>query len=181
MFPKPSFTSYLQSEVYEYIMIASSVDVRPVIPEDIPVLFELIMELADHEQLSHKVTGSSEQLHKCLFGSHPNAEAIIACTNGVATGFALYFLNFSVYLMKPGLYLEALYVRPNYRRQGVGNKIFNYLANLALDQGCARFEWSVLNSNESAIAFYQKQGATFLHDWRTCRLAGDALAAFSSA
>ena len=162
-------------------MITPSIEIRPVIPEDITVLFELIRELADHEKLSHKVTGSCEQLHESLFGSHPHAEAIIACTNGVATGFALYFFNFSVYLMKPGLYLEALYVRPDYRRQGVGNKIFTYLANLAIDKGCARFEWSVLNSNESAIAFYQKQGATFLHDWRTCRLAGDTLTALSSA
>lgn len=84
--------------------------------------------------LSHKVTGTPEQLHESLFGSHPDAEVILASVNGVTTGFALYFFNFSVYLMKPGLYLEALYVRPDYRRQGVGNKIFNYLANLALDQ-----------------------------------------------
>lgn len=162
-------------------MISHSIDIRPVIPDDIPILFELIMALADHEKLSHKVTGTYEQLHKSLFSSHPDAQAIIACINGVPTGFALYCFNFSVYLMKPGLYLEALFVLPNYRRQGVGSKIFGYLAKMAFDKGCGRFEWSVLNCNESAIAFYKKQGATFLHDWRTCRLAGDALAAFSSA
>jgi len=116
-----------------------------------------------------------------LFGSDPDAEAIIACVNGVEAGFALYFFNFSVYLMKPGIYLEALFVLPHYRRQGVASKMFCYLAKKALDQGCGRFEWSVLNCNESAIAFYKKQGASFLHDWRTCRLTAEALAAFSSA
>ncbi len=82
--------------------------------------------------------------------------------------------------MKPGLYLEALFVVRNYRRQGVGSKIFCYLAKMAVDKGFERFEWSALNWNESAIAFYKKQGATFLHDWQTFRLAGEALAAFSS-
>ncbi|NEO79451.1 GNAT family N-acetyltransferase [Moorena sp. SIO4G3] len=162
-------------------MTSHSIYIRPVIPYDIPILFELIMALAAHEKLSHKVTGTCEQLHKSLFSAHPDAEAIIACVNGVPTGFALYFFNFSVYLMKPGLYLEALFVLPKYRRQGVGSKMFCYLAKMAVDKGCGRFEWSLLNGNESAIAFYQQQGATFLHDWRTCRLAGDALAAFSSA
>ncbi|NER98899.1 MAG: GNAT family N-acetyltransferase [Symploca sp. SIO1B1] len=160
-------------------MTSHSIDIRPVTPDDVPILFELIMALANHENLSHKVTGTYEQLHKSLFGAHPEAEAILACVNGVPAGFALYFFNFSVYLMKPGLYLEALFVLPNYRRQSVGSKIFRYLAKMALDKGCGRLEWSVLNGNESAIAFYQQQGATFLHDWRTCRLAGEALAAFS--
>lgn len=162
-------------------MTSRLIEIRSATPDDIPILLELIMELADHEQLSHKVTGSSEQLDASLFGSHPDAEVILANVNGVTTGFALYFFNFSVYLMKPGIYLEALYVRPDYRRQGIGNKIFRHLANMAVEKGCARFEWSVLNSNQSAIAFYQKQGATFLHNWKTCRLSGDALTAFSSA
>ncbi len=162
-------------------MISNSIEIRPVIPDDVPVLFELIMALAEHEKLSHKVTGTHEQLHKSLFSSQPDAEAIIAYVDGVAIGFALYFFNFSVYLMKPGLYLEALFVLPNYRRQGIGSKIFSYLAKVALDQGCGRFEWSVLNGNESAISFYKNKGATFLNDWRTCRLNVDALAALSSA
>ncbi|WP_353932895.1 GNAT family N-acetyltransferase [Okeanomitos corallinicola TIOX110] len=161
-------------------MISHSIEIRPVIPDDIPILFELIIALAEHEKLSHKVTGTYEQLHKSLFSSHPDAQAIIACINGVPTGFALYCFNFSVYLMKPGLYLEALFVKPEYRRQGVASKMFCYLAKMANDQGCGRLELSVLNGNESAIAFYKKQGATFLHDWRTCRLAGEALAAFSA-
>ena len=155
--------------------MTSSIQIRPATAEDVPTLFQLVMGLADYEKLTHEVTGTPEQLHQNLFGPKPYAEAIIAYVDEVPAGFALYFYNFSTFLMKPGLYLEDLFVLPDYRRQGVGSVIFQYLAKTALEKGCGRFEWSVLDWNESAIAFYKQKGATLMHDWLICRVTGDAL------
>lgn len=156
-------------------MTLSPIKIAPVTPDDIPILLELIAGLAEHEKLSHLVTGTAKQLHDGLFASHPYAQAIIARIDGVPTGFALYFYNFSVYLMKPGLFFEALYVLPEYRRLGVGSKILQYLAKIAREKDCGRLECSVLDENENAIAFYQKQGATLLTNWQICRFTGDSL------
>jgi GNAT superfamily N-acetyltransferase len=150
--------------------------IQPATPADVPILFDLVKALADYERLSHEVTGTPEALQAHLFGPRPYAEAILARIDQNPVGFALYFYNFSTFLMKPGIYLEDLFVLPDHRRQGIGKAFFQYLAQLALEQGCGRFEWSVLDWNESAINFYKQRGAVMLDDWRTCRVTGVALA-----
>lgn len=154
---------------------ANIVEIHVATPADVPVLFELVKALAEYEKLSHEVTGTPDALHQNLFGPRPYAEAILARVNQAPAGFALYFYNFSTFLMKPGLYLEDLFVLPSHRRQGVGTAIFQYLANHALSQGCGRFEWSVLDWNQPAIEFYKQKGAAIMQEWRTCRVTGEAL------
>lgn len=148
---------------------------RPAEPADVPVLFQLIQALAEYEKLSHAVTGNADVLKKHLFGSRPYAEAILAEYAGQAVGFALFFPNFSTFLTQPGIYLEDLFVLPEYRRQGIGKAILSYLAHLAVERGCGRLEWSVLDWNEPAIAFYRRMGASVLEDWRICRVTGESL------
>jgi GNAT superfamily N-acetyltransferase len=161
--------------------MSNAVTIQPATPEDVPILFNLVRALADYEKLTHEVTGTPDALHRHLFGPQPYAESVLAWVDGAPVGFALYFYNFSTFLMKPGLYLEDLFVLPAYRRQGIGRAIFRYLANLALQKGCGRFEWSVLDWNEPAIEFYRQQGAVMLEDWRTCRVVGEALLQLASA
>ena len=151
-------------------MISSELIVRSAEPADVGVLFSLIQALAEYEKLSHAVTGNTEALKDHLFGSRPYAEAILAEYAGQAVGFALFFYNYSTFLTKPGIYLEDLFVLPEYRRQGIGKTLLTYLAQLALERDCGRLEWSVLDWNESAIAFYESMGASILQDWRICRL-----------
>ena len=121
------------------------------------------------------MVGTPADLSQGLFGERPFAEAIVAEADGKTVGFALYFYNFSTFLMKPGIYLEDLFVSPDYRRQGMATALLQYLANHAVKQGCGRLEWSVLDWNESAIAFYQKIGAVLMDEWTGCRVAGEAL------
>ena len=146
--------------------------------EDVSVLFELTQALAEYEKLSHEVTGNAETLKKHLFGSPSYAEAILAEIEGKAVGFALFFYNYSTFLTQPGMYLEVLFVLPEYRRQGMGKALITYLAELAVSRGYGRLEWSVLDWNQPAINLYQKIGAKILPDWRICRLTGDSLTAY---
>ncbi|MBW4619275.1 MAG: GNAT family N-acetyltransferase [Cyanosarcina radialis HA8281-LM2] len=155
--------------------MSSNLILRPVEPADIDVLFSLIQALAEYEQLSHAVTGNADELKEHLFGSRPYAEAILAEYGGETAGFALFFYNYSTFLTKPGLYLEDLFVLPAYRRQGIGKAILTYLAQLSVERGCGRLEWSVLDWNRSAIAFYESIGASILPDWRICRVTGESL------
>ena len=148
----------------------SEFNLRPAQPEDTAAIFELIQALAEYEKLTDAVTGSVEGLQEHLFGSRPYVEAIVAEYDGRAVGFALYFYNYSTFLTKPGIYLEDLFVLPDYRRQGIGKAIFKYLAELAVERDCGRLEWSVLDWNEPAIAFYRQIGAEILADWRICRI-----------
>jgi len=151
---------------------------RPATPEDLPVIVALIRELAQFEKLSHLVVVTPESLHPHLFGARPAAEAVVGEVQGSVVAFALFFTNFSTFLGQPGLYLEDLYVQPAHRGSGLGKALLKHLAALALERGCGRFEWSVLDWNENAIGFYAKMGATVLPDWRICRVTGDALSAF---
>lgn len=155
--------------------MSSKLIVRPAEPADVPVLFSLIQALAEYEKLSHAVSGNADALKEHLFGSRPYAEAILAEYAGQAVGFALFFHNFSTFLTQPGIYLEDLFVLPEYRRQGIGKALLTNLANLAVSRGCGRLEWSVLDWNEPAIAFYRRMGASVLDDWRICRAEGEAL------
>lgn len=148
---------------------------RPAQPSDVPVIFDLILALAEYEKLSHAVVGDADALKEHLFGSRPYAEVIIASVGEEAVGFALFFPNYSTFLTQPGIYLEDLFVLPEYRGQGIGKAILSYLAHLAVERGCRRLDWSVLDWNESAIAFYRRMGAAVLPDWRICRVTGDSL------
>ncbi len=148
---------------------------RPATPADAPVLFDLILALAEYEKLSDAVVGSADALKEHLFGEKPYVEAILAEYSGQAVAFALFFHNYSTFLTKPGIYLEDLFVLPEYRRMGIGKAILSYLAQLAVSRDCGRLEWSVLDWNEPAIAFYERMGASVLPDWRICRVTGNSL------
>jgi len=152
---------------------------RPAAPADLPAIVGLIRELAEYEKLAHLVVVTPESLEPHLFGPRPAAEAVVGEVDGRVVAFALFFTNFSTFLGRPGLYLEDLYVQPAYRGTGLGKALLQHLGALAVARGCGRFEWSVLDWNETAIHFYESMGATVMPDWRICRLAGDALQAFA--
>lgn len=153
--------------------------IRTAIPQDGPAIFSLIQALAEYEQLSHEVTGSLEDLNQGLFGERPYAQAIVAQVENRTVAMAIFFYNFSTFLMKPGLYLEDLFVLPEYRRQGIGQALLAYLSKLALEQGCGRLEWSVLDWNTPALDFYRQLGAELKPEWQLCRVSGAALEAFA--
>jgi GNAT superfamily N-acetyltransferase len=154
-----------------------STSIRFAAPEDVPTIHALIRALAVYERLEHQVAGTPEDLQRHLFGPRPYAEALVAQASAADTivGFALFFHNFSTFLARPGLYLEDLFVLPSHRRQGHGRALFHALARIAVARGCGRFEWSVLDWNEPAIAFYRSIGAPPMPDWRICRITGEAL------
>lgn len=160
-------------------MTHPTLDIRPATPADVPALVTLIKALADYEQLSHQVTGTADDLAVALFGPRPYAEAALAWFDGQPVGMVLFFYNFSTFLMKPGLYLEDIFVQPDYRGQGIGKALLVYLGKLALARGCGRLDWSVLDWNTPAIEFYQRMGAEIKPEWQLCRVTGDALAAFN--
>lgn len=149
--------------------------IRPATPADVLAIFKLVTALSEYEKLSHEMVGTPKDLHEGLFAKKSVAEAIVAEVDGTVAGFALYFYNFSTFLMKPGIYLEDLFVSPDYRRRGIATELLNYLANYAVEQGCGRLEWSVLDWNEDAIAFYKKIGAVLMDEWTGCRVTGAAL------
>ena len=151
---------------------------RPAAPADVPAIVGLIRELAVFEKLEHLVVVTPESLQPQLFGLRPAAEAVVGVVDGRVVAFALFFTNFSTFLGLPGLYLEDLYVQPAQRGMGLGKALLQHLGALAVERGCGRFEWSVLDWNESAIGFYQRMGATVMPDWRICRIAGESLAAY---
>jgi len=144
-------------------------------PDDIEFILAYIRELAEFERLTHECVADPTILQRFLF-EQPRAHAIMAEWDGKPAGFALYFYNFSTFVGRPGLYLEDLFVRPAFRRNGIAKTIFRHLAAKAVTEGCGRMEWSVLDWNESAIAFYRALGATPLDEWTVQRLTGEALA-----
>jgi GNAT superfamily N-acetyltransferase len=121
------------------------------------------------------VTATAPDIRAALFGERPYAEALIGCIDGEACGFALFFHNFSTFVGKPGLYLEDLYVRPGARGRGLGSRMLAWLARLALERGCGRFEWAVLDWNEPALKVYRGLGARAADDWTLHRVSGEAL------
>ena len=149
--------------------------IRPATPEDVSLILRLVRELAEFEREPEAVLATEDMLERALFGEHPAAEAVIAEREGAPMGFALFFQNFSTWTGRPGIYLEDLYVTPAVRGAGVGTALLRHLAGLALDRGCGRFEWAVLDWNEPAINFYRAMGAVGMDEWRVQRVAGDAL------
>ncbi len=150
--------------------------IRPARAKDIETIFELILGLAKYEQLTDEVTGSPDLLRSHLFGEKPYAEAIVAELENRVIGYALFFHTYSTFLTQPGLYLEDVFVAPEYRRRGVGKALMTSVAKMAFDRGCGRLEWSVLEWNQNAIEFYQSLEATVLPEWRICRMTVDTLA-----
>ena len=144
--------------------------------EDVPAIVALIEDLARYERQPEDCHADPAMLERHLFGPKPYAEAIVAEAGGEVVGFALFFHNYSTWLTRPGLYLEDLYVKPERRGLGAGKALLARLASIAVSRGCGRMEWSVLTWNEPAIGFYRSLGAVPMDDWRTYRLAGDALA-----
>ncbi|MGH8278101.1 MAG: GNAT family N-acetyltransferase [Gammaproteobacteria bacterium] len=149
--------------------------IRPSTAKDSALILGFIRELADYEKMAFEVTATEKDIRTQLFGEHPRAECVLAELDSKAIGFALYFHNFSTFLAKPGLYLEDLFIRREFRGRGYGRKLLSHLARLALARGCGRFEWAVLDWNEPAIRFYQSLGARILDDWRINRVSGSAL------
>jgi GNAT superfamily N-acetyltransferase len=149
--------------------------IRPAERADVPVIAELIRGLARFEKLEHEVTMTEDRLASNLFGPHHYAETLIAEEDGAPVGFALFFHNFSTFLAQPGIYLEDLFVIPEQRGRGVGRALLKELARLAVERGCGRLEWSVLDWNREAIAFYERLGAQPNSEWTVYRLTGEAL------
>lgn len=154
---------------------ARSFSIRPAEPADVTDIYDMIVELAVFEKLEHLVVATEALLHEGLFSDKPSAEAIVGVEDGEVVAFALYFHNFSTFLTRKGLYLEDLYVKQAHRGKGYGRDLLVALAQIAVERQCGRFEWSVLDWNESAIRFYESMGAALLPDWRICRVTGDAL------
>ncbi len=143
--------------------------------EDSSILLELIKELAVYEKLLHEVEADADQLSKSLFAENSPAFCVLAEGADGVMGFALYFFNYSTFLGKKGLYLEDLFVKPQFRGNGIGKALLKRLAQIAVDRDCGRMEWSVLKWNEPAIGFYKSLGAVPMDEWDTYRLTGEAL------
>jgi GNAT superfamily N-acetyltransferase len=157
-----------------------TVRIEPATPTDVPMILTLIRELAEFERLLHEVTATEAQVHQGLFGGRPSAEVAMARIGGEVAGFALYFHSFSTFLAKPGIYLEDLYVRQKFRGQGCGEALLRHLARTALERGCGRLEWSVLDWNQRALDFYKRLGAVPLNEWTVHRVSDDALTTLAS-
>jgi GNAT superfamily N-acetyltransferase len=142
---------------------------------DVPLILELIRGLAEYERMSDQVVATEAGLREALFGAQPSAEVIVAYADDRPAGFALFFHNFSTFLGRRGLYLEDLFVKPEFRRLGIGRRLLTELARIAVERGCGRFEWSVLDWNAPAIEFYKRLGARPLDEWTIFRMTGDAL------
>jgi GNAT superfamily N-acetyltransferase len=144
-------------------------------PADVPTVLQLIVELAEFEKLAHEVVATEGDVHEALFGSRPVAAAVLAREAGAVVGMALYFHNYSTFRGRPGLYLEDLYVRPQYRGRGYGRALLKHLAAIAVARRCARMEWAVLDWNARAIQFYESLGAKPVDGWTVYRLTDEAL------
>jgi GNAT superfamily N-acetyltransferase len=150
--------------------------IRPARPSDVPAIYELIRDLAAYERALPEVTGTQEQLRESLFGDQPSVFAHVAEHEGEVVGFALWFLNYSTWLCRHGIYLEDLYVRPEMRGHGYGRQLLAELAALCMERGYGRLEWWVLDWNEPALGFYRSLGAEPMSDWTVHRVSGQALA-----
>ena len=156
-----------------------SITLRPATRADIPQILAFIAELAEYEKLAHEAVATAASLERDLFGPRPYAEVILADVDAQPAGFALFFHNYSTFLGQPGLYLEDLFVRPRFRGLGLGKRLMRELARIALQRGCGRFEWSVLDWNAPAIAFYRALGAVGMDEWTVQRVSGAALRALA--
>lgn len=156
-----------------------SITIRAAVPSDVPVILRFIQGLAEYEKLSHACVATEAALSTTLFGAHPYAEVLLGFWDEAPAGFALFFHNYSTFLAKPGIYLEDLFVEPSVRGKGLGKALLSQLARVAVDRGCGRLEWSVLDWNEPSIQFYKRLGAVAMDEWTGYRVTGEALAALA--
>src|SRR5207302_7736771 len=155
--------------------------IRPACLEDVPIILQLIRDLATYERAPEEVIATEEQLVDVLFGKRPAAEVLLAFEGNSPVGFALFFHNFSTWLGRPGLYLEDLFVKPEKRGKGYGRALLVELAKIAMERGCGRMEWAVLDWNEPAIKFYRTLGAKPMDEWTVFRLTRDGIAKLANA
>jgi GNAT superfamily N-acetyltransferase len=148
---------------------------RNAVPDDIPLMLDYIRELAEYEREADKAVARAEDLERHLFGEQPVAYAVMAEWDGQDAGWAIWFYNFSTWEGRPGLYLEDLYVRPRFRGTGIGKALLKHLAAVAVEKGCTRYVWQVLDWNTPSLEFYEAMGARVLREWLTCRVEGEAL------
>jgi len=155
--------------------VSAATRIRPATEADVPLVVRFIRGLAEYERLLHECEATEEKVRASLFGARPDAEVVIAEVGAEPAGFALFFHNYSTFLAQRGLYLEDLFVLPEHRGRGVGRALLAHLARLALERGCGRLQWWVLDWNEPAIRFYRSLGAVPMDQWTVQRVAGDAL------
>jgi len=153
-----------------------SLFIRRARPDDVGVVHALIRELAEYEKLTHEVEATEADIGEALFSGTPRLTCDLAEWNGEVAGFAAWFVNFSTFAGKPGIYLEDLFVRPAFRRHGIGQALLGHLAKTCIDNGWTRLQWSVLDWNAPSITFYKSLGAELMDDWTLCKVTGDALA-----
>ena len=158
---------------------ATELEIARATEADVPLILSLITKLAEYERMADQVVATEADLQRSLFSDRPHAEAVIARLDDEPVGFALFFHSFSTFLGRPGLYLEDLYVMPQFRGRGFGRRLLRHLAGLAIERGCGRVEWSVLDWNELAITSYRRAGAVPMDAWTVYRLTGDALRALA--
>jgi len=161
--------------------MSDNLTVRPALAAETPLILQFVRELAEYEHLQDQVVASEAGLRTALFGPRPYAEVVFVCVEAQPVGFALFFHNFSTFLGRPGIYLEDLFVRPQFRGRGCGRCLLQWLAMLAVERGCGRLEWAVLDWNAPSIGFYRSLGAVALDDWTVFRLTGAALEALARA
>jgi GNAT superfamily N-acetyltransferase len=154
---------------------ASAIVIRPATPTDLSLILSFIRGLAEYERLLDECVATEDLLREHLFGARPYCEVVIAEDAEGPAGFALFFHNYSTFLAKPGIYLEDIFVRPERRGHGLGKALLVHLAKLAVERGCGRLEWSVLDWNEPSIGFYRSLGARLMDEWTICRVSGEAL------
>ena len=159
---------------------AAAITLRAATPADVPTILRCIRALAEYERLADKVVATEERLRDALFGDQPAAEVVLAFDGDSVAGFALWFRSFSTFLARPGIYLEDLFVFPDYRRRGLGRRLLAHLARTAVERGYGRVEWAVLDWNKDAMRFYKSLGAMPIDEWTICRLTGDALPALAA-
>jgi GNAT superfamily N-acetyltransferase len=162
------------------VKAATKFRIEPATEKDVPVVLSLIKGLAEYERLSDEVVATVEGLRESLFGSRRVAEVLLGYAGTEAVGFAVFFHNYSTFLGRPGIYLEDLFVVPQWRRQGLGTQLLAYVAREAVARSCGRLEWSVLDWNEPAINFYKKLRARAMNEWTVYRVTGDALKKLAS-
>ncbi len=155
----------------------AEVVLRPATEGDVQLIYSLIVALAEYERAPEQVVGTPEQLHRWLFGPQPAAETVIAEVDGEPAGFALFHHTFSTWECAPGIWLEDLFVLPEFRRHGVGGRLLGQLARITVDRGYTRLSWTALDWNQMALSFYRKLGSEMLDEWTTHRLSGDTLKA----
>tara|TARA_B100000809_G_scaffold251932_1_gene286031 strand:- start:11 stop:511 length:501 start_codon:yes stop_codon:yes gene_type:complete len=162
-------------------MPSNNFQIRLATSDDVPSILAFIKGLAEFEYLTNEVTVTEADLQKSLFGQNPAAEVVMGFEGDEPAGFAVFFHNYSTFLGQRGMYLEDIFVTPEHRRKGLGKMLLVHVANIAVERGCGRLEWSVLDWNEDAARFYKELGAEVMSDWRTFRMQEDALRRLSKA